>query len=215
MPHGSEKPLAMLKLLVATFVVTLMLASATVAGPQDVNAAREHGEYVEALRLIRPWAEKGDARAQFMLGLLYDYGKGVQQDDAEAARWYRRAADQGFPGAWLVLGHMYADGRGVPQDDIQAWMWFGISAQTEAALRGLFFLSDPKPVDTEDRDEVASRMTPDQIAEAQRLAREWRPKAERDAAVVARDSSEAQMALDMAEYLILADDGVPGAHAKP
>ena len=55
--------------------------------------------------------------AQFNLGLMYDKGEGVPQDDAEAVRWYRLAAEQGHAEAQANLGWMYDAGRGVPQDD--------------------------------------------------------------------------------------------------
>ena len=68
---------------------------------------------------------------------------------------------------------MYANGRGVPQDYVQAHMWFNLAE----------FHSSPGRVHdkaAQDRDAVAKRMTPTQIAEAQKLAREWRPKGSGD-----------------------------------
>jgi uncharacterized protein len=69
-------------------------------------------------------AEKGDANAQFVLGLKYDTGKGVPQDYAEAAKWYRKAAEQGYAEAQFNLGSMYDEGRGVPQDYAEAAKWY-------------------------------------------------------------------------------------------
>ena len=63
---------------------------------------------------------RGDAEAQYNLGIMYAQGLGVPQDDAEAVRWYRLAAAQGNAGAQSYLGFMYDDGRGVPQDDAEA-----------------------------------------------------------------------------------------------
>ena len=68
----------------------------------------------------KPLADQGDADAQYNLGLMYDYGYGVAEDDAEAARWYRLAADQGHAIAQYNLGLMYASGRGVVEDDAEA-----------------------------------------------------------------------------------------------
>ena len=88
-----------------------------------------------ALTLIAPWAlgqdpdqitetrrlaEKGDARAQLILGLMYANGRGVLKDDAEAVRWYRLAADQGHVTAQHNVGFMYANGEGVPENDAEA-----------------------------------------------------------------------------------------------
>ena len=94
---------------------------------------------------------------------MYDHGQGVPQDYAEAVKWYRLAADQGYAVAQYNLGFMYADGQGVPQDYVQSHMWFNLAAAQ----------SDANAV--QNRDIIAAKMTPDQIAEAQRLAREWKP----------------------------------------
>ena len=110
-------------------------------------------------------AEAGDADAQYNLGGMYDTGLGVAQDKAEAVRWHRLAADQRNVGSQFSLGTIYADGRGVPQDDVQAHMWFNLSASRATGIVGSEAVRS--------RDEVANRLTPDQRAEAQRLAREW------------------------------------------
>ena len=92
---------------------------------------------------------------------MYDNGYGVPQDYTEAIKWYRRAAEQGNDRAQYNLGLMYDVGYGVPQDFIQAHMWYDI-AGVEVAISY--------------RDYVAREMTPAQIAEAQKLAREWKGK---------------------------------------
>ena len=69
-------------------------------------------------------AEKGDAKAQFVLGLKYDTGKGVRQDYTEAEKWYRKAAEQGYAEAQFNLGTMYDEGRGVRQDYAEAAKWY-------------------------------------------------------------------------------------------
>jgi uncharacterized protein len=116
------------------------------------------------LKLWRPLAEQGDASAQNNLGVMYDQGQGVPQDYAEAVKWYRKAAEQGHAKAQSNLGVMYGNGQGVPQDYVQAHMWWNLSAAqgNENAVKN--------------RDIVAKLMTPAQIAEAQKLAREWKPK---------------------------------------
>ena len=87
----------------------------------------------------------------------------MPQDFSEAMIWYRKAADQGHPKARLVLGIMYAEGRGVGQDYVNAHMWFNL-----AAAQG-----EQKAVTALEMAE--RRMTPAQIAEAQKLARDWKP----------------------------------------
>jgi TPR repeat protein len=88
-----------------------------------------------------------------------------------AASWYRKAADQGHAGAQYQLGYMYANGWGVPQDYILAHMWCNLSAARTSDVSGK---GDRRAAKI--RDEVAAKMTPAQIAEAQKLAREWKPK---------------------------------------
>jgi TPR repeat protein len=178
------------------------------AANSDVTyAAYQHGRYATALRLARPLAAEGDARAQSMLGLLYYRGHGVPQDHKEALRWFRQAADQDDVAAQFYLGVMFSKGRGAPQDNAEAMRWFRRAADLGYAQAqynlGLFYAQseagEPDNVsahmwfnlaaahfpasDTDDRgaavrnrDLVAEKMTPDQIARAQRRAREWKPE---------------------------------------
>ena len=69
-------------------------------------AAFERGDYETAFREWLPLAEAGNATAQYNLGLLYDKGQGVPQDDQEALRWWRKAAEQGLAKAQAALGFM-------------------------------------------------------------------------------------------------------------
>ena len=164
---ASREGLAMLKRAIAGIFVAIMLMGAAAAGPvEDGAAAYSRGDYTTALKLLRPRAEQGDAEAQFRLGIMYRFGQGVPKDYADAAKWYRLAAEQGHASPQFSLGVMYAKGTGVPQDYVLAHMWFCLAAAGhEYAVRN--------------RDQVAGLMTPDQIAEAQRLAREWKLKEER------------------------------------
>ena len=128
----------------------------------------------EAVKWYRKAAEQGIAEAQYSLGQMYRRGQGVPQDNAEAAKWYRRAAEQGYASAQSNFGGMYFSGEGVKQDNVLAHMWVNLAVSRlppsekvnrERALKNMNI--------------VASKMTPDQIAEAERLAREWKPKKER------------------------------------
>ena len=119
---------------------------------------------VQAVKWYRLAADQGNARAQDNLGLMYANGQGVPQNNAEAAKWYRLAAVQGYARAQYNLGVMYANGQGVPEDNVQAHKWFN--------LAGAGGDEDGR----KNRDIVAKVMTPAQIAEAQRLASEWKPK---------------------------------------
>ena len=99
------------------------------------------------------------------LGVTYRGGYGVIQDYAQAAYWFRRAAEQGFMVGQYMLGLAYLNGHGVTMSKVQAAMWFHLAAVQQG---GEFARTQ--------RDELARRMTDDQIEEAQQLAREWKPK---------------------------------------
>jgi TPR repeat protein len=130
-------------------------------------------DYAEALTYVRRSANQGFAPAQFFLGFLYRsgrelYGPSVPpQDYAWALHWFRKAADQGNSSAMSNLGFMYRDGEGVPQDYVQAHVWYNLAVAASKP--------DQRDMIAAYRDELAAKMTPAQIAEAQRLAREWRP----------------------------------------
>jgi len=92
---------------------------------------------------------------------MYARGDGVPEDDVEAVRWYRLAAEQGDAIAQTRLGRMYAVGEGVPEDRVLAYMWWNLAAaQGDEIAQG-------------NKDIVEQQMTREQIAEGQRLSREW------------------------------------------
>jgi len=116
---------------------------------------------------LRKLAGQGDAESQSRLGYMYYQGQGVPQDYAAALKWYRLAAAQGYARAQYRLGYMYAHGEGVPQDQVQAHKWLTLATIT--------FTNKPERDEAvKARDKVAADMTPAQIAEAQKLAREWK-----------------------------------------
>ncbi len=117
---------------------------------------------------LRRDAEQGDASAQFNLGLTYDNGIGVPQDHAEAAKWTRRAAEQGHAMAQFNLGVMYANGEGVSQDYVAAHLFLNL-----AGAKGNEKVNEDA---RKARNRLAAKMTAVQVAEAQRRAREWKPK---------------------------------------
>lgn len=185
--------------------ITLVLSTVCLTAPAwaDFKAgmdAYQRGDYVTALGEWQPLAEQGQAIAQYQLGFLYANGKGVTKDDAKARQWYEKAAIQGHTEAQVNLGvllmyarggqqdykmavyylrlaanqgndlaqrrlgQMYERGEGVQQDYVKAYMWYSLGSANgvEAGARL--------------RDALAKRMEPDQIAEAQKLVREWKPK---------------------------------------
>jgi TPR repeat protein len=120
-------------------------------------------DYQEAVKWYRLAAAQGYAPAQSGLAAAYEKGQGVPQDYREAVKWYRIAAAQGDQFAQIRLGIMYSNGTGVRQDLVRAYMWFSLAA---AALSG-----DSGDTATKDRDRFASKMTAEQLATAQEMAR--------------------------------------------
>ncbi|MFP6637844.1 MAG: tetratricopeptide repeat protein [Nitrospinaceae bacterium] len=107
------------------------------------------------------------AIGHFNLGVAYQKLGKRQKAIArykEAFRLFRLAAEQGYANAQYNLGLKYAEGQGVPQDYVSAHMWFNLSGSN----------GDKDAV--EKRNIVEKKMTKDQISEAQRLARNWKPK---------------------------------------
>jgi TPR repeat protein len=128
-------------------------------------------DYAQALYWYLKAAKQGNPGAQFELGDMYSRGLGVPRDQTQAAAWYRKAADQGHAVAQYNLGVIYERGQGVQQDYARANMWFNLAASHEPndsfPFRGLAVKA---------RSEVAAKMTPAQIDEAQRLTSKWTPK---------------------------------------
>ncbi|MDE2115800.1 MAG: sel1 repeat family protein [Hyphomicrobiales bacterium] len=169
-------------------------------GLTDALAAGKRGDYVTELRLLKPLADQGNAFAQYNLGVMYATGQGVPKDDVEAVKYYRLAANQGYAPGQYNLGLMYYLGQGVPKDDIEAIKYFRLAANQENPA-GRYYLgimyANGQGVPKDDveaykwfnleaangdkeagklRDSIAAYMTPAQIAEAQKLSREWKPK---------------------------------------
>ena len=121
-------------------------------------------DYQKSAKWLRRAAEQGYAKAQINLGYMYKIGHGVPQDDQLAAYWARRAAEQGHTKAQAVLGGMYALGQGAPKDYVLAYKWLNLAAAQGVARKN--------------RDDLAEKMNTSQIQEAEKLAREFKPKKE-------------------------------------
>ena len=161
-------------------LLTVLFTSTTIAAP----------DFDETMAA----AKQGEAYAQYNLGVMYEYGEGVPENDTEAVRWYRKAADQGLSSAQYNLGVMLDLGNGVPENDTEAVKWFrkaadqghakaqsnlGVMYATgegvpENNIRAYVWLSMAKTqghtAATENLEIVKPQMTKQQIAEGQALA---------------------------------------------
>lgn len=112
-----------------TAALVLNLTPANAASLKKGNAAYQNKDYATARMEWQPLANEGNAAAQYNLGLLYAYGKGVAQDYAQAAKWYRSAAMNGHTSAPNDLGVLYATGKGVPKNRTEAVKWYQMAAK--------------------------------------------------------------------------------------
>ena len=132
-------------------------AASTVSQPSAID----HDAQANSLRSLRKLADRGDADAQWQMGVRYHNGEGVPRDDAQAMQWFLRAAEQGHVIAQATLGAYYWAGRGVPQDLSKAYLWSYIALaqgdeNSKSRLEGL-----------------ASQMTRAQVSAAREQAEAW------------------------------------------
>jgi len=154
-------------------------------------------DFASASHVLRKMAEQGQAAAQYNLGIMYEYGRGVRQNDVEAATWYRKASAQGVSVAQYKLGIMYDNGWGVPPSDTEAVRWYSNAAEQGHALaqHDLAFMYAAGTGVAQDYlraymwlniavargnslmirhlNSIAEHLTPAQIVEARQMAREW------------------------------------------
>ena len=90
----------------------------------DGYSAYEKGDYKTAFTIFEDLASKGDAKAQYNLGVMYRDGEGVRQDYKKAIEFFKKAANQGLVRAQNNLGLMYYNGQGVRQDYKKAFEWY-------------------------------------------------------------------------------------------
>ena len=144
--------------LAATTVAFYIVVSdgATSADPlADGQAAYQRGDYASAARLLPPIAAAGNPSAQATLGMMYNQGAGVVQDFQQAMKWWKLAAAQGNALSQINLGLRYS----VTQDFVRAGMWLNVAGAQGFPRADEFWAA------------IAVRMTKDQIAQAQSLAR--------------------------------------------
>jgi len=182
-------------LLRACLLSALAVALAAAQAQADpARAAYEREDYRSALALNAPLAERGDADAQYRMGMMARFGWGMERDPELAAHWLRKAADQNQPLAQAELGTMYRLGRGVAQDPKEAARLLTAAAAAGVGIAQLSIgrmyrdgIGVPRNLveayawfsaaganDVMDglayRSEIVGEMSPEQIAEGKRLA---------------------------------------------
>lgn len=165
------------RLLAIVAILTLGAAAGPAAAQtheadmRTAAGAYERKDMATAVRIWKVWASKGDPEAETLLGAMYWSGEGVPRDHKEAARLYLRAANKGYARAQNDIGFMYGFGEGVPpRDDVEAYKWLTLAIARYTAKN-----QDRLDQAIKDKATLAKRMTPTQIAEADRRAKAWRP----------------------------------------
>ena len=148
-----------IKVIIGLTLSILLGSGVVVAADFDKGLeAYNSGDFKTALAEWTPIAEQGDADAQFNLGLMYENGEGLPENDKTAVKWYTLAAEQGYAIAQRYLGAMYDFGDGVPRNDKTAVKWY-----TLASYNG-------NEVARENKDKVTKQMTPADISTAQDMS---------------------------------------------
>ena len=122
-------------------------------------------DYAEAVKWRRLSAVQGNANAQDALAGMYDSGRGVPRDYAKAAKWTRLAAEQGHRLAMFGLGLKLHSGVGVPENKVEALMWSILANNV-----------DGDEYTAAQVEKITAELTPEQVADAQKLASAWKPK---------------------------------------
>jgi TPR repeat protein len=155
------------------------LYQAGLAHPDDplglAIAKTEDSRAFEKDALAEYWfhkaAEQGYAKAQIALGGIYLNGShAVLKDPHESIKWFRKAADQDDPSGQELMAYVSLRGLGTPQDEVAAYMWFSLAFTHEPSCD---FKGNSKMLYTS----LGRTMNRDELAEARRLARSWKPSA--------------------------------------
>lgn len=191
---GSEKKGAFSRLVLAVFL--LAVCAGVRADFQDGIEAYNSGNYLYAYDEFRSLAINGDAPSQYRLGVMYEKGQGVPQDDSQAAAWYLKAAIQDDSRAQFALAEMYSKGKGVPKSEKQAMTWYVEAADhgypkaqyliglmyakgqgvAQDLILGDKWLTLAGDMAVNSKIWVEEHMAPEQIKKAQALVQEWLAK---------------------------------------
>jgi uncharacterized protein len=175
-------------------ILLLPAAAARADQLEDGRSAFYAEDYDTAIKLLSPVAKQGNAEAQEKVGEMYLYGLGVPRFCDRAVEWITKSANQRYLYASHLLGRLYDDGKCVNKNNIKAYMWYTLAASELPKTPGL----DPETLETYaiagikapaapknwtlinsiavDRKVLGEAMTPDEIAEAKRLAKAWKPE---------------------------------------
>jgi hypothetical protein len=181
-------------------ILCLWSFSASAQNRANDSVVNQSATLARSLNEWRRMAEEGQAIAQYNLGLIHEYGRGVAQNDVEAVEWYRKASVQGMSAAQYKLGIMYDNGWGVAPSNVDALKWYGDAAEqghpfAQHDLAFMYAAGTGVPQDyvraymwldiavasgnslmAKHLNRVSRKLSVAQIEEAHRMTREWMEK---------------------------------------
>jgi protein-disulfide isomerase len=120
----------MLKPIVLSILLLVVFISPSRAADDDSGfAAFQRADYEEAYRLWLPLAEQGDPTAQFNIGVMHDYGLGVERVRSVAVKWYVAAAENGSAAGQVMVGDLFVEGYWGNPDEAEAAEWYRFAAE--------------------------------------------------------------------------------------
>ena len=148
------------------WIIYLVLLSALLLLLSCKNESSEFNVAEQSTLQAQDWiaANQGDIDAQFKIGMMFANGEGRPKDDIQALEWFSKAAEQGNANAQYKLGLLFATGEGLPKNNLLAYAWLNVASTVMEN-------GDARKA----REKIEKEMTPEQIAEAQRLSSNWRP----------------------------------------
>jgi len=178
-------------------MLCLLVAPIWAQNHNNGTVLTQPADFTTSLSQLRKMAEQGQAIAQYNLGIIYEYGRGVKRNDVEAVKWYKKASVQGMSVAQYKLGVMYDNGWGVLPSDAEAVKWYRDAAEqghpfaqhdlafmyiagtgvAQDHVRAYMWLNvaiaNGNSLMVKHLNNVSGKLTFDQIEEAKKMALEW------------------------------------------
>ncbi len=160
------------------YLLLVLLTSCSPCRPHSSAIERSYDRGIElyknnqfeaAFRAFHDLAENGHSESAFLLGKMYDFGEGTFQNYYKSAYWYLTAAERGYGEAQYIIAGRYEDGLGVKKDRVMSHMWYTIASQNPGtSMKGKRWCTIKTSAN-----KFAEYLTPEQIQNAEALAKNW------------------------------------------
>jgi TPR repeat protein len=131
-----QSPIMRLKPRLAFLILVCVCSDLLASDFESAMDALIKGEHREAYRVFKRLAKRDHAKAQYQLGMLYLFGKGVEQDSIQGISWLKEAANNGSYGAANELGQIYVSGKGVAIDEKEGVKWLELATKIAEQNKG-------------------------------------------------------------------------------